>query len=147
MIIIAPFAQKLRTGKKNPKNYPYWKELIAQIDEPIVQVGVEGEEQLVGDFRRNLRISELRELIKNCRTWIACDSFFQHLAWDEKKPGIVLWSVSDPLIFGHPENINLLKDRKYLSENQFLWWEYVDHLDERFVEPKEVLDRLEFFKE
>jgi hypothetical protein len=142
MIIIAPYAKKLNNGKQNPKNYPYWKELIAQINEPIIQVGIEGEVQLVGDFRTNLRISEVRELIQKCRIWISCDSFFQHLCWDEKKKGIVLWSVSDPLIYGHPENINLLKDRKYLAENQFLWWEYVDHLNERFVKPEIVLEYL-----
>lgn len=142
MIIIAPYAQKLRTGKQNPKNYPYWEELIKLIDEPIVQVGVRGEKQLVDDFRMNLPISELRKLIQECRTWIGVDSFFQHLAWDEGKKGIVLWGVSDPLIFGHPENINLLKDRSYLATNQFLWWELTEHKDERFVKPKEVLDYL-----
>jgi ADP-heptose:LPS heptosyltransferase len=139
MIIIAPYAQKLRNGKENPKNYPYWEELISQIDEPIVQVGVEGERQLVEDFRKNLPIASLRELLWQCRTWIGVDSFFQHLAWDEGVPGIVLWSVSDPLIFGHPENINLLKDRSTLVENQFLWWEFVEHKNDRFVKPKEVL--------
>lgn len=142
MIIIAPYAQKLRNGKQNPKNYPYWEELIKLIDEPIVQVGVRGEKQLVDDFRMNLPISELRKLIQECRTWIGVDSFFQHLAWDEGKKGIVLWGVSDPLIFGHPENINLLKDRSYLATNQFLWWELTEHKDERFVKPKEVLDYL-----
>jgi hypothetical protein len=139
MIIIAPFAQKLRTGKLNPKNYPYWKELISMIDEPIVQVGVEGEEQLVEDFRKGLPISELRELIRACRTWVGVDSFFQHLAWDEGKPGVVLWGPSDPLIFGHPENTNLLKDRFHLVENQFIWWEAAEHQSERFVEPHIIL--------
>lgn len=139
MIIIAPFSKKLTNGKRNPKDYPFWKEVISGIKEPIVQVGVEGEEQLVEDFRKNLPIAELRRLIKDCRIWVSCDSFFQHLAWDEGKSGIVLWGVSDPLIFGHPENINLLKDRKYLAENQFLWWEFTEHKNERFVEPSEVL--------
>ena len=59
MIIIHPFAKKLNNGKENPKNYPYWKELIEQIDEPIIQVGIEGEEQLVPDFRKNLSLLEL----------------------------------------------------------------------------------------
>jgi len=139
MIIIAPYAQKLRNGKQNPKNYPYWEELISQIDKPIIQVGIEGEKQLVPDFRKNLPISELRQLLRECKTWIGVDSFFQHLAWDEGKSGIVLWSVSDPFIFGHPENINLLKDRSTLVENQFLWWEFVEHKNDRFVKPKEVL--------
>jgi len=142
MIIISPYSKALLSGKQNPKNYPYWKELIAMIDEPIVQVGIEGEEQLVSDFRKNLPITELRKLIQECRTWISCDSFFQHLGWDEGKKGIVLWGVSDPLIYGHPENINLLADRKHLAENQFLWWEFVDHQNERFVKPKIVLEHL-----
>ena len=142
MIIIAPYAQKLRNGKLNPKNYPYWKELIALIDEPVIQVGVEGEEQLVPDFRKNLPIQELRILIKECRTWISCDSFLQHLGWDENKKGIVLWGPSDPLIFGHPENTNLLKDRSCLVENQFMWWEATEHRNDRFVKPKEILEYL-----
>jgi ADP-heptose:LPS heptosyltransferase len=139
MIIISPYSKKLLSGKQNPKNYPFWEELISQIDEPIVQVGIEGEKQLVPDFRKNLPLTELRKLIQECRIWISCDSFFQHLAWDEGKRGIVLWGVSDPLIYGHPENINLLKDRAHLSENQFLWWEFTEHKDKRFVKPNEVL--------
>jgi ADP-heptose:LPS heptosyltransferase len=142
VVIIAPFAKKLMSGKRNPKDYPYWAEVIAGIKEPIVQVGVEGEQQLVDDFRKNLPIAELRKLIQECRTWASCDSFFQHLAWDEGKPGVVLWGVSDPLIFGHPENVNLLRDRKYLAENQFLWWEYTEHMNERFVGPDEVLKHI-----
>jgi hypothetical protein len=96
MILIAPYAKKLLSGKENPKNYPYWEELIKQIDEPIIQVGVEGEKQIVDDFRKNLPIGDLRKLVKDCRIWISCDSFLQHLGWDENKKGIVLWAVSDP---------------------------------------------------
>lgn len=142
MIIIAPYAKRLLSGKRNPKNYPYWQELIALIDEPIVQVGIIGEQPLVQDFRANLPLTELRKLIKECRTWISVDSFFQHLAWDEGKKGIVLWGPSDPLIFGHPENINLLKDRSHLVANQFLWWQLTDHKNERFVKPQEVIEHL-----
>ena len=144
MIIIAPYAQKLRNGKQNPKNYPYWKELVYELEKSmhIVQVGVEGEEQLVDDFVKGLPIAELETLIDDCKIWIGVDSFFQHLAWRKKKRGIVLWSVSDPLIFGHPENVNLLKDRKNLAENQFLWWEYIEHKNEYFVEPNMVLESL-----
>ena len=144
MIIIAPYAQKLRNGKQNPKNYPYWKELVYELEKSmhIVQVGVEGEEQLVDDFVKGLPIAELETLIDDCKIWIGVDSFFQHLAWLKKKRGIVLWSVSDPLIFGHPENVNLLKDRKNLAENQFLWWEYIEHKNEYFVEPNVVLECL-----
>jgi ADP-heptose:LPS heptosyltransferase len=142
MILISPYSQKMQTHKENPKNYPYWKELIAQIDEPIVQVGVEGEKQLVEDFRKDLPLDELAKLIHECRIWISCDSFIQHFAWDLGKKGIVLWGPSDPNIFGHPENINLLKDRSYLVKNQFIWWEATEHQNERFVEPEIVLGYL-----
>lgn len=142
MILISPYSKKLMNGKQNPKNYPFWEELIAMIDEPIVQIGVEGEKQLVPDFRKNLSVPQLRELIGQCRIWISCDSFIQHLGWDEGKQGIVLWGPSDPLIYGHPENINLLKDRSYLAKNQFLWWEFTEHSNDRFVKPKEVIKYL-----
>lgn len=142
MILIAPFAKQLRNGKENPKNYPFWDELIRLIDQPIIQVGVEGEKQLVPDFRKNLPVIEVRKLIQQCETWISCDSFLQHLGWDEGKQGIVLWSVSDPLIFGHPENINLLKDRACLAPNQFLWWEHTEHDPSKFVSPQEVMKAL-----
>ena len=143
MIIISPYAKALTSGKRNPKNYPYWKELIRLIDEPIVQVGIEGEEQLVDDFRKNLSLDELGSLVDQCKIWISCDSFFQHFCWDRKKYGIVLWSVSDPNIFGHPENINLLKDRKHLVQNQFLWWEATEYDANKFVQPEEVLKYLD----
>jgi len=141
VIIIAPYAQKLRTNKENPKNYPYWELLVQELQKTmhVVQVGITGEKQLVPDFRTNLPIAALRELLWQCKTWIGVDSFFQHLAWDEGVSGIVLWGPSDPLIFGHPENINLLKDRSYLTENQFLWWESTEHKNDRFVKPIEVL--------
>lgn len=142
MIIIHPFAKPLKNGKTNPKNYPYWKELISKIDEPIVQVGVDGEEQLVADFRKNLSIADLKKLLAECRTWIAVDSFFQHLAWLEGKKGIVLWSVSDPVIFGHPENINLLTNRANLAEQQFLWWDYTPHDPNKFVKPDDIIQYL-----
>ena len=141
MILIHPFAKPLRNGKENPKNYPYWEELVQEIQKTmhIVQIGVEGEKQLVPDFRKNLPISELRKLLQECKTWIGIDSFFQHLAWDCQKPGIVLWSVSDPLIFGHRENTNLLKDRVYLAENQFLWWDFTEQNPDAFVKLEEIL--------
>jgi hypothetical protein len=143
MIIISPYAKKLRNGKNNPKNYPWWPELISLIKhDTIIQVGVEGETQLVEEFRTNLSLDELKSLVLECRTWISVDSFFQHFAWDLNKPGIVLWGQSDPNIFGHPENINLLKDRKYLREKQFWWWEQCDYIEEAFVKPEEIIKHL-----
>lgn len=140
MILLAPWAKKLRVDKPHPKNYPYWPEVIKGINEPIIQIGIEGEVQLVDDFRKNLSLSELGNLVRECKTWLSVDSFFQHFCWDLGKPGIVVWGPSDPLIFGHPENVNLLKDRSYLRPNQFWWWEQCDFNENSFVEPTIVVD-------
>jgi ADP-heptose:LPS heptosyltransferase len=143
MIIIAPWAQQLRNNAQNPKNYPYWEELLSNIDEPIVQIGIEGEKQLVKDFKKNLSLLELKTLVKQCKTWIGVDSFFQHFCWSIGKPGIVLWGQSDPNIFGHKENINLLKSRDYLRADQFLIWEQAEYIEDCFVKPEVVLSYLQ----
>lgn len=142
MIIVHPWARKLRNGKENPKNYPYWKELVSIIKEPIIQIGVQGEEQLVEDFRTNLSMAELENIVLKCRTWISVDSFFQHFCWDLGVPGIVLWGQSDPNIFGHKENINLLKSRHFLRKDQFFLWEQCEFNKEAFVLPEEVIKHL-----
>lgn len=145
MIIISPYAKKLREEKLHPKNYPYWTYVIEKIDEEIIQIGVEGELQLVKDFRKNLSLSQLTELVHQCKTWISVDSFFQHFCWELKKSGIVLFGPSDPNIFGHPENINLLKDRKYLRERQYWLWEQCDFDENVFVKSNVVIDALKKF--
>jgi len=145
MIIISPYAKPCPNGATNPKNYPHWSQLIPLIQEPIVQIGVTGEIQLVDDFRQNLSFTQLRELANSCRTWISCDSFFQHFCWDINKRGIVLWGQSDPLIFGHEENVNLLKDRRYLYHNQFLSWDIIPLRTDCFVSPSIVLDAISNF--
>jgi ADP-heptose:LPS heptosyltransferase len=142
MIIIAPWSKALRNGGNNPKNYPYWKELVNLLPKPIVQVGTPNEEQLVDDMRVNLSLDNLKTLILECKTWISVDTFFQHFAWKVGKKGIVLWGPSDPVIYGHPENINLLLDRKHLVENQFIMWEQQTYDPERFVKPQVVVDNL-----
>lgn len=139
MIIIAPYAKRLLNGQRNPKDYPFWAEVVRALPGPIVQVGAAGEEPLVEDFRPDLSVQELRALIRECETWVGCDSFFQHLAWDEGKYGVVLWAVSDPNIYGHPENLNLLKDRSTLAPNQFMWWENTPHDPTKFVDPAAVV--------
>lgn len=142
MIIISPYAQKLSNGQENPKNYPYWDELISMIQEPIVQIGVTGEKALVDDFRTNLPFSDLTKLVNECRTWISVDSFFQHFCWDLGKPGVVIFSQSDPNIFGHKENVNLLKDRKYLRPNQFWLWTQTTYDIKAYVQPEEVWNKV-----
>ena len=142
MILLHPYAQKLRNGLSNPKTYPYWPQLIALLDgeEPIIQVGVEEEEglPLVEDFRRGMRLKAIESLLRECKYWIAVDSFLPHLAHHLPKPGVVLWGPSDPEIFGYPENLNLLKGREWLRKDQFAIWELQSPQPEAFLGPREV---------
>lgn len=146
MIIIHPWARKLRNGSPNPKCPPveWWKNLIKLIpyNHKIVQIGQSGEELLVPDYHLDLKIKDLKELARSCDTWISIDSFFQHLAWMEGKKGIVIFSVSDPDIFGHNTNINLLKSRNKLRPHQFQTWEEYPYDSTAFVTPEIVADSL-----
>lgn len=141
-ILVSPWSRILRDGTYNAKNYPWWPEVIEGIKDvyDIVQIGVEGEQKLVDDFRVNLPLVEIGFLVKDCYTWISVDNFLPHLAHLVEKPGIVLWGPSDPNIFGYKENKNLLKARKYLRQNQFGIWDGIKHDPSSFVPPDYVIN-------
>lgn len=144
-IVIFPHAKPLRNGEPHPKNYPFWPELINKLQNlghNIIQVGISGEPLLVDDVRMSLTIQELSDLIISCDLWIGVDSFGQHLGWSLNKQGIAIFGQSDPLIFGHPENINILKSRSYLREKQFWLWEQADYNESAFVDPEVIINQL-----
>lgn len=135
----------MRNGQTHPKNYPFWPKLVELLLEgghTLTQVGVEGEGQLVNDFRKGLSYKDFGELIRSYDTWIGVDSYGQHLAWSVGKPGIAIFGQSDPLIFGHDTNVNLLKDRSNLRQQQFWMWEQCDARSDVWVTPEEVVEAL-----
>ena len=146
-IIIAPFSRNLRNGKRNPKNWPYWKELVKELKKlkhKVIQVGLIGEPEVKGvdEFLKGKSLAELSELIEKTDTWISVDSFFPHLAHLQKKRGIVIFGQGNPEIFGHLENLNIFKHRKYFREKQFDIWESVEYNEEAFVKPDKVIEAL-----
>ena len=52
------------------------------------------------------------------------------------------YGLSDPLIFGDENNINILKDRKYLRADQFNFWDSVPPNIESFVEPEHIVNKI-----
>jgi len=120
-------------NKQTAKSYPHWDRLTTLLAGHNIK-GVVG----------ILKEQEIIDLINWCDVWASIDSFLPHLVKYRKlKPGIVLWGKSDPLIFGYPENKNLLKDRKYLKGQQFKWWidEPIDPTV--FVEPEEIAKEID----
>ena len=153
-IIISPYSQKLPEDKPNPKNFPYWDKTVELIkkkipDIEIIQIGREGEKVISGitSTAFNLSHENLLKLSRKCNAWISVDSFFQHFCAYYKVPnGIVIFSQSDPNIFGYPSNINLLKDKKYLrpGRDQFLFWwrEGTVYKEDAFVSAETVAETL-----
>jgi ADP-heptose:LPS heptosyltransferase len=146
-ILISPYSKILRAGTYNAKNYPWWPVVIANLknEYEVIQVGIKEEPPLVEDFRPNLKLKEVAKLIEDCFVWISVDNFFPHLAHLVGKPGIVVWGVSDPNIFGYKENKNLLKSKKYLRENQFFIWDGVKHDSNVFVTPEVIIKAVKDF--
>ena len=144
-IVISPYSRRLRNGKNNPKNYPYWDQVIDRINNlgyDVVQIGESSELRFnkVKDFIINANFDKLKKIVNNSETFISVDNFFPHFcAYSTSVGGVVIFSQSDPNIFGYNHNINLLKDRSYLRKDQFGIWESVEFNKDAFVEPLVVM--------
>jgi hypothetical protein len=144
MILISPWARKTTDGTPSPKNYPYWGEVVQSLVKmrlEVIQVSCSGEESIGAPKRLDdLSLSEVEKMIQECKVWISVDNFWHHMAWTLGKPGIVIFGSSDPVIFGHPENMNLLKDRRFLRTRQFGLWSQEKANNEIFVGPAVVVN-------
>lgn len=145
MILIFPYAKRLNNSRENPKNYPYWNELVLLLKKDyneIIQVGLADELKIQGisDFKSNLTLKEIEKLIEKCEFWISVDSFVQHLVnnMEEQKSGVVLWSLSNPKIFGYDYNLNILKDSKYLRPDQYGIWEQAVYNIDAYLDANKI---------
>ena len=147
-VLISPYSKKLKTSKNNAKNYPYFKELVRLLkDDGIktIQVGIEGEDSIGCDEDMfDLSIDNLTSLIEESYSWISVDNFFHHLAWTIGKRGNVIFGPSDPSIYGHSENNNILRNKRYMVKNQFDVWENIVFNELAFDEPNKVFEKLDF---
>jgi len=128
-ILLSRGVKPMRDGKRSAKDYPHWAELKGLLISNGYQV----------DEITEMPLDNLKEFIESADTVIAPDSFIQHFCWSIGKQAIVLWGVGDPAIFGHKENINLLKSRNNLREKQFNFWEGQEHKNEVFMTPTEII--------
>ena len=146
-IVIAPFAAKLPTGILNAKNYHAWPELIALLNaegHEVIQVAGHGEDRLEGTamFLQAFPLDKLEEVLREADCWISVDSWLPHFCATMRLPtGIVLWSQSDPRIWGYKHNINLHKP-EYLRQWQYAPWYDVPHNSDAFVDPQTVMEAL-----
>jgi hypothetical protein len=147
-IALSPYAAKLPENRCNPKDYPYFPELVAMLNadgHEVVQIGVTGESRIegVGQFIQNWPLDKLVEVVRECDTWCSVDSFLPHFCWlHHLKPGVVIWGQSDPTIWGHPQNVNLIKSHAYLRQWQFAPWWDAEYREDVFVGPEAVRDAI-----
>lgn len=150
-ILISAFSKPLRNGGWNAKSpsKAYWNKLIKLLKEKgytVYQVG-QGTEIKIKTADAHIWDKDLwllAEDIKSCATWISPDNFMHHFGLLQcGKPGVVIWSQSDPTIFGHNGNFNILKDKKYLRERQFAMWEEAEFNADAFVEPEIIVEEVE----
>lgn len=146
VVVICPFSRNLPTGEENPKNFPYWEELVQQMKDfgcYVIQIGVSGEKFIGADeVIFNASNERLLEVLNGCDTFVSIDSFFPHFAHYHGKHGIVIFSQSDPNLFGYPENLNILKSRDYLRKEQFWLWTQTKFNKDAFISSKVVLDNV-----
>jgi ADP-heptose:LPS heptosyltransferase len=148
-LIISPYSRKLRNGKKNAKDYPWWQEIIDELkkrhnDIKIIQIGVSGEEKLknIDECLFDLSLKDLKELILSSDIFLSIDNFFHHYIHYLGKQNIVIWGQSDPILFGYKEDINLLKDKKYLRKEQFSIWEECEFNKDAWIDPNIVVNSI-----
>lgn len=141
-IVITPWAAKM-PDRENAKNFPHWPEVVSMLRSlgaHTIQVGLAGEKFIGCDeMVLNPTQDHLNQLLAECDTFVSVDSFFPHFAAYHNKKGVVIFSKSDPKIFGHSIHLNLLKSREYLRPDQFRWWRDVDLDKAAFVAPNEVV--------
>jgi hypothetical protein len=144
LILVSPWSRVTTDGKPSPKNYPWWPEVVAALMRrgfEVVQLSRKGEPRVPGARHMDdVTLAGIATLMYGCETWIAVDNFFPHMASYLGQPGVAIFGFSDPEIFGHPENINLLKDRRYLRQWQFRHWSQQEPNHDVFVGPDVVMN-------
>jgi glycosyltransferase involved in cell wall biosynthesis len=145
IVMIAPFSNKLPTGE-NPKNFPYWPEMVSLMRAAgiyTIQVGIAGEKSIDADeMLFNPSNETLKKFVLGSDSFVSVDTFFQHFAAFHKKRGVVIFSQSDPNIFGHSLHVNILKSREYLRDNQFNLWTQATYNKDTFPTAYQVFMEL-----
>jgi ADP-heptose:LPS heptosyltransferase len=86
-----------------------WKELVRRnTDYDFIQVGASSDEAVDGALDlRNIPFRVALAVVKHVKGFVGVDSIFAHVTSVFGTRGVVLFGPSSPVIWGHPNNINL----------------------------------------
>lgn len=145
-VIISPFSRNTPGGAQSPKNYPWWSSVVKGLQKKgikVIQISAKGECKIGADeVYFGLTFMEIEEKLLAVDLFCSVDNFFPHFANNFNKRGVVIFSKSDPNLFGYKENTNLLKSKEYLRnpKEQYMFWEGVSYDKSSFVSPEEVVE-------
>lgn len=139
------------TNGLNPKVYPHMfelcKQLVAHYEGLELTELVDPWAQPCLNLHKQLKVSltELKEKLPEYDYFISVDTFLPHMINTENinVPGIVIFSYSDPKIFGYPQNLNVYNDPKLFRENQFEFW--VPQAIPNYIDPKLLFKKIKAF--
>jgi ADP-heptose:LPS heptosyltransferase len=122
-ILIAPFSSRSPNVKRNPKEWPHWPELVLRLRKAghvVVQLGEPGDILLPADERvMPVDMSRIGDMLREADTFVSVDTWLQHAAALHGVKGIVIWSVTDPKIFGRDMHVNLLPADADLTKHPY----------------------------
>ena len=137
---------RLPDGRVAPsaKMYPleWWAEVLKALPEhQFFQIGMQGDPVINGAMVYfNMDEAGIRALAAKCEYIVCCDSFLQHMLAPTYRKIIVLWSKSNPDIFGYSHNTNLLKDKELLRPDQYGIWPQCPYDPNAFIDYRILVD-------
>lgn len=133
-ILVAPNTNRYE-GKKNAKEYPFWDEFYKLLEKENAHVKV---------VEGKIPYKEIVDMVKWSDAVVTVDSFLPHLIEFYKIPKkvIVLYGKSDVDLFGYPNHIALIKDRKNMRKDRYNWWKDEPYDPSVFVLPEEIIKHL-----
>jgi ADP-heptose:LPS heptosyltransferase len=110
-----PIIINITSQTSSNQNWPKanWEKLILEMpDYTFIQLGIESEEIISGavDLRGKTSIRISIAMLKYACSFVGVVSFLAHASATVGIPGVVLFGPSTPIIWGHPNNINLFKN-------------------------------------
>jgi len=92
---------------------PYWQQLCSRIQSElglkVMQIGAASDRSIPGlEKVDSPTLKHAIAAIKYARLFIGLDSVFNHATQAIKKPSIILWQSTDPLILGYEQNLNIV---------------------------------------
>jgi hypothetical protein len=132
------------------KTYPFWNILIDNLKEAgykVVQFKFKNEPSYNNvDEVITPSFPTIVELLKDPDSYlISNDSFIPHLlnVYLPTKKNFVLFGCTNPDIYGYSQNINILKSKSFLVENQFTVLKDLQPNKNMWIEPIFILEIIE----